>query len=66
MSKTVEEVLKQRGEQEDVNAISPSVVVKGPLYGSDWDIATSILLLKTSAFSCLLMMERLFVRRSLS
>ena len=37
MSQTVDEVLKQRGEQEDVNAIPPSGVVKGQLCGSDWE-----------------------------
>ena len=38
MSQTVEEVLKQREDQEDVNTNSPSAVVKGQLYETDWDI----------------------------
>ena len=61
MSQTMEEVLKQREDQEDVNTNSPSAMVKGQLCESYWK---SILPLKTSAFSCLLMMERLFLRRS--
>ena len=36
MSQTVEEVVKQRGEQEYANDISPSALVKGKLCGSDW------------------------------
>ena len=59
---------KQQGEQEDVNEISLSAVLKGQLNTMQigLGITTSILLLTTSAFSCLLMMERVCVRRSLS